>query len=73
VDTAGTSASALELYRRHEYDLVLSDIGLPDGSGIELVQKMKGTKDVPAIALTGFGTEEDMLCSVLSKRDLSFT
>jgi PAS domain S-box-containing protein len=63
VDTAGTSASALELYRRNEYDLVLSDIGLPDGSGIELVQKMKGIRDVPAIALTGFGTEEDMLRS----------
>jgi CheY-like chemotaxis protein len=53
VDTAGTSASALELYRRNEYDLVLSDIGLPDGSGIELVEKMQGLKNVPAIALTG--------------------
>jgi len=53
----------LELYRNNEYDLVLSDIGLPDGSGIELVQKMKGIKDVPAIALTGFGTEEDMFRS----------
>lgn len=63
VDTVGTSASSLELYCRNEYDLVLSDIGLPDGSGIELVQKMKGIKDVPAIALTGFGTEEDMLRS----------
>jgi PAS domain S-box-containing protein len=61
VDTAGTSASALDLYRSNEYDLVLSDIGLPDGSGIELLQQMKGLKDVPAIALTGFGTEEDML------------
>jgi PAS domain S-box-containing protein len=63
VDTAGTSASALDLYRRKEYELVLSDIGLPDGSGIELVQKMKEFKDVPVIALTGFGTEEDMLRS----------
>jgi PAS domain S-box-containing protein len=63
VDTAGTSASALELYRGNQYDLVLSDIGLPDGSGIDLVQKMKEIKDVPAIALTGFGTEEDMLLS----------
>jgi CheY-like chemotaxis protein len=63
VDTAGTSASALELYRGNQYDLVLSDIGLPDGSGIDLVQKMKEIKDVRAIALTGFGTEEDMLLS----------
>jgi PAS domain S-box-containing protein len=61
VDTAGTSGSALDFYRSNQYDLVLSDIGLPDGSGIELVQKMKGIKEVPAIALSGFGTEEDIL------------
>ena len=62
-DIAGTSAAALELFRQHDYDLVLSDIGLPDGSGIDLIQKMNEIRDVPAIALTGFGTEEDILRS----------
>ena len=62
-DIAGTSAVALELFRQQEYDLVLSDIGLPDGSGFDLIQKMKQIRDVPAIALTGFGTEEDVLRS----------
>ena len=63
MDIAGTAASASELYRRRKYDLVLTDIGLPDGSGIELVQKMKEIKDIPAIALTGFGSEEDIVNS----------
>lgn len=63
VDTAGSSAAALGLYRQRDYDLVLSDIGLPDGNGLDLVRKMKETRDVPAIALTGFGTEEDIVQS----------
>jgi YesN/AraC family two-component response regulator len=41
MNTAGTSASALELCRGNQYDLVLSDIGLPDGSGIDLVILVK--------------------------------
>ncbi len=63
VQIAGTSAAALEAYRQRDYDLVLSDIGLPDGSGIDLVEKIKEIRDVTAIALTGFGTENDIVQS----------
>ncbi|MBC8145896.1 MAG: response regulator, partial [bacterium] len=36
------------------------DIGLPDGSGLELMQKIRAIKDLPGIALSGFGMEEDI-------------
>jgi response regulator receiver domain-containing protein len=45
VDIVGTSADAIELYRRKKYDLFLSDLGLPDCNGIELLQKFKEIRD----------------------------
>ena len=42
-------------------DLVVSDIGLPDGTGLDLMRQIRAARgDLPAIALTGFGTEEDI-------------
>jgi PAS domain S-box-containing protein len=44
------------------FDLLLSDIGLPDGTGIELIHELreKYGLQVPAVALTGYGMEEDI-------------
>jgi CheY-like chemotaxis protein len=39
---------------------LICDLGLPDGSGIELVAKIRKTRKTPAIALTGFGMQEDI-------------
>jgi len=39
---------------------VLSDIGLPDGDGLEVMSRIQQIRKVPAIALSGYGTEEDM-------------
>jgi DNA-binding response OmpR family regulator len=44
-------------------DLVLSDVGLGDGSGLELIQQLRAKAEVPAIALSGFGTEADIRAS----------
>ena len=60
VSTATTLARALETPIDH-VDLLISDIGLPDGSGLDLMRQIKARRDLPAIALTGYGTEDDVL------------
>lgn len=42
------------------FDLLLSDIGLPDGTGIDLIREIRKQHQLPAVALTGFGMEEDI-------------
>lgn len=56
-------ATALVALETTGFDLLLSDIGLPDGTGFELVQRLRAGSlqpDIPAIALTGFGMETDV-------------
>src|SRR5947208_8540925 len=64
VSTANTMASALELASARPFDLLISDISLPDGSGIELMQTLRTTRPVIGIALSGFGMEEDVKKSI---------
>ena len=45
------------------FDLLISDIELPDGSGLELMNEIKGTRGFPGIAMSGFGSEEDVRMS----------
>jgi signal transduction histidine kinase len=56
VTTAGTVTDATELLRRQRFDAVLSDIGLPDGSGLDVAPARGGAV---AVAISGFGSEED--------------
>jgi PAS domain S-box-containing protein len=60
VAVADSVASALALASRNRFDLVLSDIGLPDGTGIDFIHAFRQHSAVPAIALTGFGTDDDI-------------
>jgi len=60
VRTAGTVAAALHLAGSEEFDLVISDIGLPDGSGLDVMNEVRKTKPIRGIALTGFGAETDV-------------
>ena len=59
VTTATNIADALEV-PVEDYDLLVSDIGLPDGSGLDLMRTIRLRNDVPGIALTGFGMEDDI-------------
>jgi CheY-like chemotaxis protein len=60
VHVADTVASAIDTAGNNNLDIIISDIGLPDGTGIELIQDLRKRSKIPAIALTGFGMEEDV-------------
>jgi PAS domain S-box-containing protein len=60
VQTAGTVASAIEAVERASFDLLLCDIGLPDGTGFELMERVRRSCRTPALALSGFGMEDDI-------------
>jgi signal transduction histidine kinase/DNA-binding NarL/FixJ family response regulator len=59
VTTARSLAEALAA-PIEELDLVVSDLGLPDGNGLDLMREIKARREIPGIALTGFGTEDDV-------------
>ena len=44
-------------------NLVISDLGLPDGTGDELMSKLRATYGLRGIALSGYGSEDDVLRS----------
>jgi signal transduction histidine kinase/CheY-like chemotaxis protein len=60
VQTAADMASAQRAASRAEFDVLVSDIELPDGSGLELLWGLRAQRAVPAIALSGFGAAEDI-------------
>jgi signal transduction histidine kinase len=60
VHVAGTIAEGLEIFRREKIDGILSDLGLPDGHGTDLLGKLPADCQVPAIALSGFGMDHDV-------------
>ena len=58
-----SGAEALRLAREKEFDVVLSDISMPEMDGFQFLselRKLPGKKDLPAVALTGFGRPEDV-------------
>ena len=60
VQSALNFQSALNLSAKEEFDVLISDLALPDGSGIDLMQTLQSTRPVLGIALTGFGMEDDV-------------
>lgn len=56
---ARTVRDAVEMVKTRSFDLLISDIGLPDGSGIDVVRQPEAT-GMPAIAMTGYGMEQDV-------------
>jgi signal transduction histidine kinase len=59
VVTADTVAAALRCAAQGRFDLVISDIGLPDGNGVDLMAQLTRDYGLRGIALSGYGMEAD--------------
>jgi PAS domain S-box-containing protein len=73
VTAVGTVKHAVELSDREPFDLLVSDIGLPDGSGTQVMSHMRARHQVKGIAISGFGQEEDLRRSAEAGFDLHLT
>src|SRR5690349_15424117 len=60
VGYASTLASARDLAAKRRFQLVISDLGLPDGSGLDLMNQLRRSGQVNGIALSGFGSDGDI-------------
>jgi PAS domain S-box-containing protein len=60
ISVAENTQTALEMVQSEKFDVVLSDIGLPDGSGYDVISQAKRKRPVKGVAITGFGTDEDV-------------
>ena len=60
VQSALNFQSAVNLSANEQFDVLISDLALPDGSGIDLMQKLYSKQPLLGIALTGFGMEDDI-------------
>ncbi len=60
VTAVGSAGEALAAATERPFDLLISDIGLPDGSGYDLMEALSKAAPVKGIALTGYGMERDI-------------
>jgi len=56
----GSLAHALEAARGRTFDLLISDLGLPDGTGNQLMAELRSLYGLRGIALSGYGMEDDV-------------
>lgn len=64
VETATGVGSALQVAAEKTFDLIVSDIGLPDGSGLEIMRQLKQRSGLRGIAFSGYGAESDIRASI---------
>ena len=63
VVTATNGADALRIASENDFDVILSDISMPEMDGFEFLERLRkidGRQDVPVIAITGFGRSDDI-------------
>ncbi len=64
VTVANTVSGALAAAARQDFDFVVSDIGLPDGTGHELMRELVRRYHLRGVAVSGYGMEEDRRRSI---------
>lgn len=60
VTATDSVGSALKAAGTEQFDIIISDIGLPDGSGLDLMRQLRSRSNIQGIAMSGFGMEEDL-------------
>ena len=60
VRTASTMTAALRAAEDESFDILISDIALPDGSGLDLLQTLARERPIKGIAMSGYGLESDI-------------
>ena len=73
VAVADTMEGALKLLESTRFDALISDIGLPDGDGYQLIRTAKQHQAVKGVALSGFGMDDDLRASLESGFDYHLT
>lgn len=60
VSTADCVQAALKLLSAEQFDALISDIGLPDGNGCDLMREARQQHELRGVAISGFGMDEDV-------------
>jgi CheY-like chemotaxis protein len=60
VEIAESVQSALQAAGQNKFDLVISDLGLPDGNGLDLMKQLRQMYPIKGIALSGYGMDDDV-------------
>ena len=70
---ADSIRAALVLFGQHEFALVISDIGLPDGTGFELMTQLRRKSNIKAISMTAFSDQRYSAESLAAGFNFHFT
>ena len=60
VATSRDLRSAMQAAVTNQFDLLISDVALPDGTGMELIAYLRAMSPIPGIAISGFGMNGDV-------------
>ena len=63
VESAGSGKEALQIAGGRSFDLIISDISMPEMDGYQLLKQIRGLakgENLPALALTGYGRSHDI-------------
>lgn len=69
----GSAAEALDCVGRQQFDILISDIAMPEVDGLQLIRDLRGRPGlatVPAIALTGYASQTDAKAAISAGFDL---
>ncbi len=73
VELVHTKAEAIRIGLGQEFDIVISDLGLPDGNGYEVMEALRAKSQAFGIALSGYGMEADVDRSTVAGFQLHLT